>query len=129
MKRLIVGVVLVLSVGIVAVGAAFASRDGGGHFREYDYAVTINFPNDQLKVGENPVSVTVRDNAGNVVSDAPVTIKYDMEGMHHDSKTILQAGAYTGDLNFSMPGEWTIQAQVVKAGRGFTASCTKNVVR
>lgn len=127
MKMVVIGALLILFSG-----AAFGMNwHETRHVNKYLIDATIQ--NNPPKVGENPITVVVRDEAGVTVTDAKVFIEYDMPGMHHNEKEALDAGMftkdllfkggkYTGSLNFSMPGEWVIHLKTVRAGKAYTAT-------
>jgi hypothetical protein len=115
-KGFMTAVLAILVAGTVSAADWQESQNVNG------YAVTLNLSGDPLKTGSHPASVTIKDGAGGVVSDAKVSINYNMHCMQQNSGTVFKEGKYQGTLNFSMAGEWTINVKITRSGKTTTAS-------
>ncbi len=104
-----------------ASGAEKAPPPGTKVFaaKQADLAVTLAFAKSP-RLGEQPVTVTVKDKDGKSVGNATVTLKARM--MDHKmptDDTIIptksdKKGAYASSLEFSMGGEWEVSVYVAR---------------
>lgn len=87
--------------------------------KQADLAATLAFAK-KPRLGEQPVTVTVKDKAGKNVGNAAVTLKARMTDhkMPTDDAIIPtkadKKGSYAGSLDFSMGGEWEVSVYVAR---------------
>lgn len=73
--------------------------------------------------GDNLITITVRDAYGKVIPDAKVKLEYSMPAMpgmpamNYKASLVAQAGKYTGKLNFSTQGAWSVNIKVDALGK------------
>lgn len=79
-------------------------------------------------VGANDMTVTVKDKAGNPVTDAVVTVDYSMPAMpgmpamDYKADATLQGPQYKATMNLSMAGPWNIAIKITRAGKTETVN-------
>ena len=107
---------------LLAVGVAFAkdytvSKKAG----EFDVVVTID--RNPPVVGNNNVTVSVKDASGKVVSDAKVVVDYSMPAMpgmpamNYKANASLSGSEYKAVMNLSMSGAWNVAVKITKGGK------------
>lgn len=78
-------------------------------------------------VGENKVTVTLKDASGAAVTDARVRVDYSMAAMpgmppmSYKSNAVLKGSSYTAPMNLSMSGPWNIAVKIARGGKTSTA--------
>jgi hypothetical protein len=122
MKKLIV-FMLMLSV---MTGVAFA-KNYEANKKAGDYDVTMIIDKNPPVVGDNIVAVTVKDKAGNAVTDARVVIDYSMPAMpgmpamNYKADAKLTGNDYKATMNLSMAGAWNIAVKITRSSQTTTA--------
>jgi len=118
MKKIaVVILVFLLSAGIVWAKEYEVQKKAG------DLNVVVKMDRSPAVMGENGVSVAVRDSAGKEVTDAGVKIEYSMPAMpgmpamNYGSALALNKNTYQGKLNFSMSGPWNVVVKIVRGGK------------
>lgn len=127
MKNLLIAVLLVFMAGVVHAKGMEVTKKAGPN------TVTITLRNDPPVTGENAFTVLVKDAAGRAVTDAQVTVVYEMPAMsgmpamRYKAPAVLKGLLYTGTMNFSMAGSWHIDVKVARGGKTGTARLTVDV--
>jgi hypothetical protein len=122
MKNILTFSLMVLMVA----GVAFA-KDYEVSKKAGDYAVDVRIDRNPPVVGDNNVSVEVKDASGKYVTDAKVTIDYSMPAMpgmpamNYKTSGKPDGNAYKATMNLSMSGPWNIAIKIVRAGKTATA--------
>lgn len=81
-------------------------------------SANFTFPQDEILIGMNKLTIKVMDSSGEAVTDASVKIKFGMipeDGMMPMSMkaTAYKNGdTYQVDLNFAMAGLWNIEIKI-----------------
>ncbi len=119
MKKLIL---LTMSIVLVLAGVAYAKDyEVTKKTGEYDVVVTID--KNPPVVGNNNVTVTVKDAAGKYVTDAKVKIEYSMPAMpgmpaaNYRTDAVLSGSKYAAKMNLSMSGPWNVAVKISKGGK------------
>ena len=125
MKRLaVVTFTLLLMAGIAYAKDYEVSKKAG----EYDVQVRID--KNPPVVGDNNVTVEIKDAAGKSVSDAKVVVDYSMPAMpgmpamNYKADAELNGGLYKAKINLSMSGSWNMAVKISKAGKTSTMKFT-----
>lgn len=125
MKRLIViGMALLLIASIVSAKDYEVKKKAG----EYDVVVSID--KNPPVVGDNNVSIDIRDAAGKNVTDAKVAVAYGMSAMpgmpamDYKTDAELNGTAYKANMNLSMYGPWSIVLKISRAGKATSMKFT-----
>lgn len=121
MKRLIVfGLILLLAAGIAYAKDYEVKKKAG----EYDVEVKID--KNPPVVGDNNVTVEVKDASGKHVTDAKVKVEYSMPAMpgmpamNYKTDTELKGNEYKAKMNLSMAGSWNIAVKITRGGKTTT---------
>lgn len=127
MKGFLIILVLVLAAGVVYAKGMEVTKKAGSN------TVTITLQNDPPATGVNAFTVLVKDAAGKTVTDAKVTVGYEMPAMpgmpamRYKAPALLKSSLYTGTMNFSMAGSWQISVKVARGGKTGTARLNVDV--
>jgi hypothetical protein len=118
MKRI---VIIILAL-IMTVSVVYAQDYNKGHT---PFKVDMNFAINPPAVGTNDFFITISDSMGKLITDADIAVNYFMEGQRSSAKECkiiaphcgesvaeLEKTAYKSQVDFSMPGRWTIRVEV-----------------
>ncbi|HIJ90481.1 MAG: FixH family protein [Desulfobulbaceae bacterium] len=128
MKKIVLfTLIMLLSGGIVWAKDYEIQKKAG------DLSVVVKMDRNPAVIGENGVSVMVKDSAGKEVTDAGVKIEYSMPAMpgmpamNYGSILALSKNTYQGKLNFSMSGPWNIVVKIVRSGKAVSTKFSVDV--
>ena len=122
MKKVLLSVFAVVMVFGIASAKDYEVKKKAG-----DYDVEAKIDRNPPVVGDNHITVEVKDAAGKYVTDAKVVVDYSMPAMpgmppmNYKTDAELKGNAYKATMNLSMSGPWNIAIKVTKAGRTSTA--------
>ena len=126
MKKLaIITLILILIAGIAYAKDYEVKKKAG----EYDVEVKID-KNPPI-VGDNNITIEIKDASGKYVTDAKVKVEYSMPAMpgmpamNYKTDTELKGDEYKAKINLSMSGSWNIAVKITKSGK--TATMKFNV--
>ena len=120
MKKIIL---LIMALFLVA-GAAQAKEEYKKRAGDYNVTITLD---KAPSVGQNDVTVNIKDAQGKDVTDANVVVEYSMPpmpgmgAMNYKTKAEQKGGSYQARLNLSMAGPWTINAKITRGGKTLSA--------
>jgi len=125
MKKLgIFAVVLFLTAGVAYAKHYEVKKKAG------DYDVTVEIDRNPPIVGDNNVSIEIKDAAGHHVKDAQVKIDYSMPAMpgmppmNYKVDAELKGNEYTTTLGLSMSGSWNVTVKITREGKTVTTKFT-----
>lgn len=116
MKKIIL---LVIALVMVA-GVAYAKEEYKKKAGEYNVTITLE---KSPSVGQNDITINIKDDKGKDVTDANVLVEYTMPPMpgmgpmNYKTKADSKGGSYQARLNLSMAGSWTINVKITKSGK------------
>jgi len=116
-KIILVLAMLFLAVNVVSAKDYIAAKKAGG----YDVVMAID--KNPPVVGNNNVTIFVKDASGKNVTDAKVVVDYSMPAMpgmppmNYKTDAELKGSEYKAVMNLSMAGPWTVAVKVSKAGK------------
>lgn len=116
---------VVLVVLFTACGIAFA-KDFEVRKKAGAYDVEVRIDKNPPVVGDNGVTVKVRDAAGKNVTDAKVRVDYSMPAMpgmppmNYKADAALSEKEYKTTMNLSMAGPWNIAVKIMRDGKTAT---------
>jgi hypothetical protein len=125
MKKLAVFTLLLLLVAGIAYAKDYEVTKKAG---EYNVAVKID--KNPPVVGDNNVSIEIKNAAGQDVKDAKVVVDYSMPAMsgmpamHYKAEAELKGDEYKAKMNLSMSGSWNVAVKITKAGKTSTMKLT-----
>jgi len=85
-----------------------------------DLTVKVEIDKNPPVVGDNNLSITIKDRSGKNIADAKVKVDYGMPAMpgmpamNYKADTTLKGNEYKAKLNFSMPGSWNLVVQITQ---------------
>ena len=126
MKRLAVFTLTLLLIGGIAYAKDYEVKKKAG---EYDVEVKID-KNPPI-VGDNNITIEIKDASGKYVTDAKVKVEYSMPAMpgmpamNYKTDTELKGDEYKAKINLSMSGSWNIALKITRSGK--TATMKFNV--
>jgi len=94
------------------------------------YDVEIKIDRNPPVVGDNVITVEIKDASGKYVTDAKVRVEYSMPPMpgmppmNYKTNAELKGESYTGTMNLSMAGPWNIAVKISKGGKTSSAKFT-----
>jgi len=126
MKKLAVFTLVLLLIAGIAYARDYEVKKKVG-----DYDVTVKIDKNPPVVGDNNITVEIKDASGKYVADAKVKVEYSMPAMpgmppmHYKTDTELKGIEYKARMNFSMSGPWNIAVKITRSGK--TATMKFNV--
>ena len=122
MKKILLSVFAVMMVFGIVYAKDYEVKKKAG-----DYDVEAKIDRNPPVVGDNHITVEVKDAAGKTVTDAKVVVEYSMPAMpgmppmNYKTDADLKGNAYKATMNLSMSGPWNIAVKVIRAGKTSTA--------
>lgn len=113
---------VILAAMLMMSGIAYA-KDYEVNRKAGEYEVQVKMDKNPPVVGDNNVTVLIKDAAGKHVSDAKVKIEYSMPAMpgmpamNYKTDTELKGKEYRAGMNLSMSGSWNIAVKITRAGK------------
>ena len=123
-----ISVVLSLVLFLLA-GIAYA-KDYEVVKKAGEYNVTVKIDKNPPVVGDNNVTIGIRDGSGKNVSDAKVLVEYSMPAMpgmpamNYKTDAAASGSEYAAKMSLSMSGSWNIAVKITRAGRTSTMKFT-----
>ncbi len=118
MKKIgIFAVVLFLTAGVAYAKHYEVKKKAG------DYDVTVEIDRNPPVVGDNNVTIEIKDAAGHHVKDAKVVVDYSMPAMvgmppmNYKTDAVLKGDAYKATMGLSMGGSWNIAVKITREGK------------
>lgn len=121
-------IVLLIMAFILVAAVAYAKQEYTKKAGDYNVTITLS---KSPSVGQNDLTINIRDAKGNDVTDANVVVEYTMPPMpgmapmSYKTQAVLNGRAYQARVNLSMAGSWTINVKITKGGK--TQSAKINV--
>jgi hypothetical protein len=118
MKKTMLAIMMVMLLTSAVYAKGFEANKQAGPFK-----VDISLDKNPPTTGENNISILVWDGSGKPVKDAKVNVDYEMPAMpgmpamNYKAALAGKDGKYSGKLNFSMPGAWSVEVKVEAAGK------------
>ena len=115
MKRLVLALLMVFTVAGLAVAKDYEVTKKVG-----DFTVVVKIDRNPPVVGENNMSVALKDAAGADVKDAKVSVEYSMAAMpgmppmKYKVEGALKGSEYQAKLNYSMSGAWDTTVRIIR---------------
>ena len=114
---------------LLVAGIAFA-KDYEVKKKAGQYDVEVRIDRNPPVVGDNNVSIEIKDEAGKYITDAKVRVDYSMPAMpgmpamNYKSDAELKGDEYKAKMNLSMSGSWNIAVKITRAGKTSTMKFT-----
>jgi len=118
--------VVIAMVFLLIAGIAYA-KDYEVKKKAGQYDVEVKIDKNPPVVGNNNVSIEIKDESGKHVTDATVKVDYGMSAMpgmpamNYKADAVLKGGEYKAVMNLSMSGPWNIAVKITRAGKTSSA--------
>lgn len=125
MKKTIVFTVILLLVAGMAFAKDYEVKKKAGQFD-----VVVRIDRNPPVVGDNNVSIEMKDETGKYITDAKVRVDYSMPGMpgmpamNYKADAELKGDEYKAKMNLSMSGSWNIAVKITRGGKTSTMKFT-----
>ena len=112
-------------VFLLLAGLAYA-KDFEVNKKAGEYDVEVKIDKNPPIVGDNTITVEIKDGAGKYVTDAKVRVDYSMPAMpgmppmNYKEDAVLSGNTYKAVMNLSMAGPWNIAVKIKKDGKSNT---------
>ncbi|MGA3083289.1 MAG: FixH family protein [Thermodesulfobacteriota bacterium] len=116
MKKVTILLLAVLLTAGVAWGKNFEITK-----KADDFTIKIVIDKNPPVVGDNNLTLTIKDSTGKNVIDAKVKLEYSMPAMpgmpavNYKADAALKGNEYKAKMNFSMAGGWNMVIQITQA--------------
>lgn len=130
----------VLTMVLLFVAVSVHAKDAVMKGTAGEYTVEAQIEKTPPAVGENTLTVQLKDSAGKIVTDRKVEVEYfmtekmsptrktvEMPHMRSETGAAVQDSAYKAKLNFSMAGPWNIVVNIDDKGKAKKAKFHVNV--
>jgi hypothetical protein len=113
-------IILLIMALVLVASAAYAKEEYKKKAGDYNVTIALD---KAPSVGQNDVTVNIKDAQGKDVTDANVVVEYTMAPMpgmapmNYKTKAVQKGGSYQASLNLSMAGPWTINAKITRGGK------------
>ena len=121
MKKIaVVSMILLLIAGIAYAKNYEVTKKVG------EYTVTAMIDKNPPVVGDNNITIEIKDAAGKAITDARVKVEYSMPAMpgmpamNYKADATLTGSAYTARMNLSMAGSWNVAVKTMRGGKTAT---------
>ncbi|MBF0563734.1 MAG: FixH family protein [Nitrospirae bacterium] len=111
-KVLIVVFAVLLMAGIASAKEFEIDKKAGG------YTINIKIDNNPPIVGDNVITIAIKDPSGKNVDDAKVTVDYTMPAMsgmpamNYKANAPKSGDGYKATMTLSMAGSWNVSVKV-----------------
>lgn len=111
--------ILLFSVFVLLVGTAWG-KNYEITKKVDDYTVKVEIDKNPPIVGDNNLTLTIKDSSGKNITDAKVRVGYTMPPMSgmapmsYKTDAALQGTEYKAKVNFSMAGSWNLEIQITQ---------------
>lgn len=118
MKKLVVFTLLLLFIAGIAYAKDYEVKKKAG---EYDVIVKID--KNPPVVGDNNITIEIKDASGKYVTDAKVKVEYSMPAMpgmpamNYKTDAELKGNEYKAKMNLSMSGAWNVAVKITRTGK------------
>ena len=122
MKKTVVYALVFLLFAGIAYAKDYEVKKKAG---QYDVEVKID--KNPPVVGDNTISIEIKDASGKYVTDATVKVDYGMSAMpgmpamNYKTDTVLKGNEYKAVMSLSMSGPWNIAVKIARDGKTSSA--------
>jgi hypothetical protein len=123
-KVTLVSIVLLLMAGVAYAKNYEVTKKAG------EYIVVAMIDKNPPVVGDNNITIEIKDASGKSVTDAKVKVEYSMPAMpgmpamNYKTDAPLKGSSYQANMNLSMAGSWNVAVKTMRSGRTATMRFT-----
>jgi len=109
-------------VFLLLAGIAYA-KDYEVNKKVGEYDVEVKIDKNPPVVGDNAITIEIKDESGKYVTDAKVRVDYSMPAMlgmppmNYKEDAVLSGSTYKAVVNLSMSGPWNVAVKIKKDGK------------
>ena len=95
-----------------------------------EYDVEVKIDKNPPVVGDNAITIEIKNGAGKYVTDAKVRVDYSMPAMpgmpamNYKADAELKGDEYKAKMNLSMSGSWNVAVKITREGKTSTMKFT-----
>jgi hypothetical protein len=118
MKKVVIVLVSLLLFAGVAFGKGLNINQKAG-----EYQVQVEIDKNPPVVGNNNMTIGIKDKSDKYVTDAKVRVEYSMPAMpgmppmNYDTDGVLRGNEYRATMNLSMSGPWNVAVKIIRGGK------------
>lgn len=118
MKKIVVFAMVFLLISGMAYAKDYEVKKKAGQ-----YNVEVKIDKNPPVVGDNNISIEIKDASGKYVTDAKVKVDYSMPAMpgmpamNYKEDATVSGNAYKATMNLSMAGAWNVALKIKKDGK------------
>ena len=118
MKKIAVFAIILLLIAGIAYAKDYEVKKKSGQ-----YNVEVKIDKNPPVVGDNNVSIEIKDASGKYVTDAKVRVDYSMPAMpgmpamNYKEDATVSGNTYKATMNLSMAGAWNVAVKIKKDGK------------
>jgi hypothetical protein len=123
MRRLLMKKILIFLFILLFVSGTLWGKNFEVTKKVDDFTVKVEIDKNQPIVGDNNLTLTIKDGTGKNIIDANVKLEYSMPAMpgmpamNYKADAALKGNEYKAKVNFSMAGGWNFNIQITQAGK------------
>lgn len=121
MKRITVISIIMLLITSIAYAKNYEVTKKAG-----DFTVAATIDKNPPIVGDNNVTIEIKDATGKAVIDARVKVEYSMPAMpgmpamNYKADAVLKGNGYQARMDISMAGSWNVAVKIMRGGKTAT---------
>ena len=122
--------IAIFVIGFLLIAGMAYAKDYEVKKKAGQYDVEVKIDKNPPVVGDNNISIEIKDPAGKYVTDAKVKVDYSMPAMagmpamNYKEDATVSGNTYKVTMNLSMAGSWNVAVKVTKAGKTSTMKFT-----
>jgi len=120
----------VVAVAMLFISGIAYAKDYEVNKKAGEYDVAVRIDKNPPVVGDNNITIEIKDTSRKYVTDAKVVVEYSMPAMpgmppmNYKTDTELKGNEYRAKMNLSMSGSWNIAVKITRAAKTSTMKFT-----
>lgn len=120
----------VVAVAMLFISSIAYAKDYEVNKKAGEYDVMVRIDKNPPVVGDNTITIEIKDTSRKYVTDAKVVVEYSMPAMpgmpamNYKTDTELKGNEYRAKMNLSMSGSWNIAVKITRAAKTSTMKFT-----
>jgi hypothetical protein len=120
----------VVAVAMLFISSIAYAKDYEVNKKAGEYDVMVRIDKNPPVVGDNNITIEIKDTSRKYVTDAKVVVEYSMPAMpgmpamNYKTDTELKGNEYRAKMNLSMSGSWNIAVKITRAAKTSTMKFT-----
>jgi len=120
----------VVAVAMLFISCIAYAKDYEVNKKAGEYDVMVRIDKNPPVVGDNNITIEIKDTSRKYVTDAKVVVEYSMPAMpgmppmNYKTDATLKGNEYKAKMNLSMSGSWNIVVKITRAAKTSTMKFT-----